>query len=75
MANSRTMELPVLPLRGMMIFPGMVLHFDVGRPKSIAALVVDEVAYVLRDPEGNRRKEPKQKPDDRLLEGENREHP
>ena len=38
MANSRTMELPVLPLRGMMIFPGMVLHFDVGRPKSIAAL-------------------------------------
>jgi len=33
---SRT--LPVLPLRGLMVFPHMVLHFDVGRAKSIAAL-------------------------------------
>ena len=32
------MRLPVLPLRGMMVFPHMVLHFDVGRPKSVAAL-------------------------------------
>lgn len=31
-------KLPVLPLRGLMVFPHMVLHFDVGRPKSIAAL-------------------------------------
>ena len=31
-------RMPVLPLRGMMVFPHMVLHFDVGRPKSIAAL-------------------------------------
>lgn len=31
-------RLPVLPLRGMMVFPHMVLHFDVGRPKSVAAL-------------------------------------
>ena len=31
-------KLPVLPLRGMMVFPHMVLHFDVGRPKSVAAL-------------------------------------
>lgn len=31
-------QLPVLPLRGMMVFPHMVLHFDVGRPKSVAAL-------------------------------------
>lgn len=30
--------LPVLPLRGMMIFPYMIAHFDVGREKSIAAL-------------------------------------
>lgn len=30
--------LPVLPLRGLMVFPHMVLHFDVGRSKSIAAL-------------------------------------
>ncbi|MBQ2699968.1 MAG: endopeptidase La [Clostridia bacterium] len=31
-------RLPVLPLRGLMVFPHMVLHFDVGRAKSIAAL-------------------------------------
>jgi len=30
--------MPVLPLRGMMVFPHMVLHFDVGRAKSVAAL-------------------------------------
>ncbi len=32
------MTLPVLPLRGMMVFPHMVIHFDVGRQKSVAAL-------------------------------------
>ncbi len=31
-------RMPALPLRGMMVFPHMVLHFDVGRPKSVAAL-------------------------------------
>jgi len=36
--RSVLMRMPVLPLRGMMIFPHMVLHFDVGRPKSVAAL-------------------------------------
>ncbi|MBE5776655.1 MAG: endopeptidase La [Clostridiales bacterium] len=30
--------LPVIALRGLMVFPHMVLHFDVGRPKSVAAL-------------------------------------
>ena len=30
--------LPVLPLRGLTFFPHMVLHFDVGRSKSLAAL-------------------------------------
>ncbi|ACV58854.1 endopeptidase La [Alicyclobacillus acidocaldarius] len=29
---------PLLPLRGLLVFPGMVLHFDVGRPKSVRAL-------------------------------------
>ena len=38
MRNTSVAELPVLPLRGMMIFPGMLLHFDVGRQRSIAAL-------------------------------------
>ena len=32
------LSMPVLPLRGMMVFPRMVIHFDVGRSKSIAAL-------------------------------------
>lgn len=32
------LELPIIPLRGIVIFPKMVLHFDVGRKKSIKAL-------------------------------------
>ena len=36
--RGKLLKLPVLPLRGMMVFPHMVLHFDVGRPKSVAAL-------------------------------------
>jgi len=31
-------RLPVLPLRGVLVFPNMVLHLDVGRERSIAAL-------------------------------------
>lgn len=31
-------ELPVIPLRGLVVFPEMVLHFDVGRRKSVEAL-------------------------------------
>ena len=30
--------LPVIPLRGITIFPTMLLHFDVGREKSVSAL-------------------------------------
>ena len=33
-----TAALPVLAMRGVVIFPQMTLHFDVGRKKSIAAL-------------------------------------
>ena len=32
------MALPMIPLRGLHIFPNMVLHFDVGREKSVKAL-------------------------------------
>jgi ATP-dependent Lon protease len=38
MSDEPVKRLPLLPLRGLTIFPYMVLHFDVGRPKSIAAL-------------------------------------
>ena len=31
-------EMPLIPLRGLSIFPYMVLHFDVGRDRSIKAL-------------------------------------
>ena len=30
--------LPMIPLRGLCIFPRMILHFDIGREKSIQAL-------------------------------------
>ena len=36
MADS--IRLPLIPLRGLTVFPNMVLHFDVGRDKSIAAI-------------------------------------
>ena len=31
-------SLPLIPLRGLVMFPGMLLHFDAGRDRSIAAL-------------------------------------
>ncbi len=36
MSNLR--ELPLLPLRGVTVFPNMVIHLDVGREKSVQAL-------------------------------------
>ena len=32
------LELPIIPIRGIVVLPKMVLHFDVGRKKSIKAL-------------------------------------
>lgn len=37
MTNKRY-RLPLVPTRGLTVFPGMVIHFDVGRKKSIAAV-------------------------------------
>lgn len=36
--NDKLINMPLIPLRGLSIFPYMVLHFDVGRKKSIKAL-------------------------------------
>ena len=36
--NIEITKLPLIPLRGLTIFPNMVLHFDVGREKSMAAI-------------------------------------
>lgn len=52
MINSYVIEkktLPLIPLRGISIFPHMVIHFDVGREKSIQALekaMLDD-SYIL----------------------------
>ena len=37
-AKTNTTLMPVLALRGLLVFPHMVLTFDVGRPKSVASL-------------------------------------
>lgn len=36
--NKNLIEMPVIPLRGITIFPNMIIHFDIGREKSIKAL-------------------------------------
>ena len=36
--DMEAMTLPLLPLRGITVFPGMIISFDVERPLSIAAL-------------------------------------
>jgi ATP-dependent Lon protease len=36
--ENRVKVMPMIPLRGLSIFPYMVLHFDIGREKSISAL-------------------------------------
>lgn len=36
--HEELISMPVLALRGLVLFPDMTLHFDVGRPASIAAL-------------------------------------
>lgn len=50
-AKKKNVTLPVLALRGLMVFPHMVLHFDVGRAKSVAALeqamMVDQKIFLV----------------------------
>ncbi|MEC0244998.1 endopeptidase La [Paenibacillus chitinolyticus] len=36
--KTRIRRLPLLPLRGLLVYPSMVLHLDVGREKSVKAL-------------------------------------
>lgn len=35
---TNTRQIPMLPLRGILVFPYMIIHLDVGREKSISAL-------------------------------------
>ena len=37
-SNTDVVRLPAIALRGLVVFPGNIIHFEVGRPKSIAAI-------------------------------------
>ena len=55
MANNEEMIVPLLPLRGLLVYPTMVLHLDVGRDKSVQALekaMVDNHLNFLNDSKG-----------------------
>lgn len=49
------MKYPMIPLRGLSIFPKMVLHFDIGREKSIKALETamakDQIMFLVSQKE------------------------
>jgi len=48
--KSKERRLPLLPLRGLLVYPTMVLHLDVGRERSVKALekaMVDENLILL----------------------------
>ena len=36
--NADILRLPAIALRGLVVFPGNIIHFEVGRKKSIAAI-------------------------------------
>lgn len=46
-SNAKNGTYPLLPLRGLLVYPSMVLHFDVGRAKSVRALEEAMVANHL----------------------------
>ncbi|MFE8703413.1 endopeptidase La [Cytobacillus sp. FJAT-54145] len=50
MAKKKDIIVPLLPLRGLLVYPTMVLHLDVGREKSVQALekamVDDSLIYL-----------------------------
>lgn len=49
--DTKSTVLPVLALRGLVVFPGMLLHFDVGRDKSISAINIamerDQMIFLI----------------------------
>ncbi len=51
------LTLPLIPLRGLMVFPHMVLHFDVGRQRSISALeqamMEDQQVFLVAQKDGD----------------------
>lgn len=62
--TKENMQLPLLPLRGLLVFPSMVIHLDVGRAKSIAALekaMMDDQEIFLAAQKKDRLEEPESK--------------
>lgn len=55
--DEQIMTLPMIPLRGLSVFPNMVLHFDIGREKSINALekamVMDQYIFLSAQKDEN----------------------
>lgn len=53
--NSEVKSLPLLPLRGILVFPYMVIHLDVGRDKSVQAIeeamVQDRIIFLATQKE------------------------
>ncbi|MBR5506498.1 MAG: endopeptidase La [Clostridia bacterium] len=55
--TTKTVTMPVLPLRGLPVFPYMIIHFDVGRNKSVSAveecMIEDQLLFLVaqREPE------------------------
>src|SRR5690554_8135027 len=50
MSNTNTKVIPLLALRGILVFPNMIIHLDVGREKSVDALekaMVDDNEILL----------------------------
>lgn len=48
--KNHTIKLPLVPLRGMIVFPNTALYFDIGRDKSISALeqaMIDDQEILL----------------------------
>lgn len=54
--NNKIRHMPLLPLRGIVVYPHMILHFDVGRIKSIKAIeeamIEEQLIFLVaqRDP-------------------------
>lgn len=51
MSNKYDRHYPAIPLRNVTVFPGMVMHFDVSRKKSVkaveASMAADELIYLV----------------------------
>ncbi len=59
--NDTVRQIPLLPLRGLLVYPNMVLHLDVGRDKSVKALeqsMVDDHLILLATQEEVQIEEP-----------------